>query len=473
MKNYKIYIAGDFCSTNNVLEIKNPYDNKVFAKTFIADKNDLDKAITKAQSVEYEMKNLSSFEVYEILMEISVRIKNEKEEFAKIISMESGKPIRYALGEVERAIQTFIIAAEESKRIPTEHISLDWTKAGKNKEGIVKYFPIGLIAGISPFNFPLNLAVHKIAPAIASRNCIILKPSRLTPLSCLKLAKIIDKTNLPKGAFSVLNMDRKLGNQLVTDERFKLLSFTGSPDVGWNMKKNAGKKRVLLELGGNAGVIISKIKDIKKVVKKCIIGSFAYSGQVCIHLQRIYIHKNIFDEFAKIFVEETKKINYGNPLNLETDISVMIDENNAKRAEEWVKEAEENGAKILYGGKRIENYLEPTVLTNTKSNMKVCALEVFAPVVILEKFDNFKKGIEFINNSDYGLQAGIFSDSLEEVNYAFQNLEVGGVISNDIPTFRVDNMPYGGVKNSGIGREGVKYAITEMMEIKLLVKNII
>ena len=473
MQTYKIYIGGEFRTTNKSFEVINPYNNEVFATSFLAEKKELEIAIIKAQKAEKKMQNLSSFERYEILMQIAEGIKNEKEIFARIISLEAGKPMRYALGEVDRAIQTFIIAGEETKRLPAEIISLDWTPSSKNKEGIVKYFPLGLVAGIAPFNFPLNLAIHKLAPAIASGNCMILKPARSTPLSVLKLAEVIDKTNLPKGAVSILPMDRIAGNQLVTDERFKLLSFTGSPEVGWEMKKNAGKKKIVLELGGNSGVIISNNIDIKKTVKKCIVGAFSYSGQVCIHLQRIYVNHNIFDEFVNEFVNETKNLKIGNPLDIETDVSVMIDENNSKRAESWIKEAEKNGAKILHGGNRKSTYLEPTILTNTKNTMKVCCEEVFAPVVIIEKFQTFEEAVDFVNDSNYGLQAGVFSDSIKEINYAFQNLEVGGVISGDIPTFRVDNMPYGGVKNSGLGREGIKYAIFEMLEPKLLVKDIL
>lgn len=471
MNQYKLYIGGEFVETGQKLLVTNPYDNSLVGETYIAGREQLENAIEKALLVKKQMRDLASWKKYKILNEVADKISAKKEDLALLLSKEAGKPLKYALGEIDRAIQVFKIAAEESKRLPKEYFSIDWTPAGEGKEGFVKYFPIGLISGIAPFNFPLNLAVHKIAPAIASGNPIILKPARSTPLSVLELAKIIDETDLPKGAFSVLPMDREAGNQLVTDERINMLSFTGSPEVGWKMKANAGKKKVALELGGNAGVVVSDNSDIDLAVKKCVAGSFAYSGQVCIHVQRIYVHENIFDEFINKFVESTKKLKFGTPEDPNTDISVMIDEGNAMRVESWVNEAVEEGAEILLGGKRKGTYFEPTVITSTKKEMKVCALEVFGPVVTIEKFTNFSDAIKNINDSDYGLQAGVFTNQINEMNEALNELEVGGIIINDVPTFRVDHMPYGGVKNSGFGREGIKYSISEMLEPKLLVKN--
>ena len=472
MKNYSIYLAGKFIKTETELLVKNPYDSSEIAVTYLANKAIVEQAIAKAVEVEDELKNMPIYKRYAILMQISNAIRNDKERLASVLSAESGKPMRYALGEIERAAQTFLVAAEESKRIPNEYLAIDWTPKGHGKEGIVKYFPIGLIAGISPFNFPLNLAVHKIAPAIATGNPIILKPARATPLSVLELAKIIDQTALPKAAVSILPMDRKSGNQLVTDTRIKKLSFTGSPEVGWYMKSQAGKKKVTLELGGNAGVIVSNKAAIDDAVKKCIVGSYAFSGQVCIHVQRIFVHTAIFDEFTKKMISATKALKIGNPNDIKTEVSAMIDEKNAIRVEEWVNDAKADGAKILCGGKRKGTFYEPTIITNTKPEMSVCRLEIFGPVVTIEKCETFKEGIEQINDSQYGLQAGVFTDSGSEINYAFNKLEVGGVIHNDIPTFRVDHMPYGGVKNSGFGREGVKYTMREMLEPKLLIKEI-
>ncbi|MEE4198895.1 MAG: aldehyde dehydrogenase family protein [Bacteroidales bacterium] len=471
MQDYKIYIGGEFCSTPRKLKVLTPFDNRVIAETYLAGKEELERAIVKAQSVKSVLRDMPSYKRYNILMHIADQLQEKRNDLALILAHEAGKPLKYAMGEINRAIQVFTVAAEEAKRLPREYVSIDWTAAGEKKEGLVKYFPVGIIAGIAPFNFPLNLAAHKIAPAIASGNAIIIKPARSTPLSVLELAKIIDQTDLPRGAFSVLPMDREAGNQLVTDERFSMLSFTGSPHVGWKMKANAGRKKVVLELGGNAGVIVSDQADLDLAVKKCLAGGYAYSGQVCIHVQRILVHEKIFDEFVDKFIAETRKLKFGAPQNEDTDISVMIDEENAQRVEEWVNEAMDAGAKILYGGKRKGAFYEPTVITNTNREMKVCALEVFGPVVTVEKFSEFAQAVQMINDSEYGLQAGVFTRLISEMNHSLNEIEAGGIIINDVPTFRVDHMPYGGIKNSGFGREGVKYAIQEMMEPRLLIKN--
>ena len=347
-----------------------------------------------------------------------------------------------------------------------EYMRLDWEPTGKGREGLVKYFPVGLVAGISPFNFPMNLAVHKIAPAIAAGCPIILKPASSTPLSTLELAMIIDKTALPKGAVSILPMNRTVGNLLVTDERFKLLTFTGSPVVGWKMKADAGKKKVVLELGGNAGVIVAKTADIEHAVKRCVVGAFAYAGQVCIHTQRIYVQKEIFKTFKESFVADARRLKEGQPQEMSTDISAMIDEENAVRVEEWVNQAKYEGAEMLCGGKRRGSFYEPTVLTNTHNNMNVSCREIFGPVVV-EQFESFAEAVDMVNDSIFGLQAGVFTNQVDEINYAFANLHVGGVIHNDVSLFRVDHMPYGGIEQSGMGREGVKYAIMDMMEAKI------
>ncbi len=468
---FEIYCAGEFQTTSEIVSVTNPYDGNEVAKTFLAGEAELNKAIEAAVRVADEMANIPSFTRYSILKQISEEILSLRQQFAELIALESGKPIRNALAEVDRSIQTFTIASEECKRLPAEYLSLDWTPAGAGKEGIVKYFPIGIVAGIAPFNFPLNLAVHKIAPAIAAGCPIVLKPSSITPLSTLMLARIIDKTDLPKGAVSILPMNRQTGNKMVTDERISLLSFTGSPEVGWKMKREAGKKKVVLELGGNAGVIISHATDIETAVKKCVTGSFSYSGQVCIHTQRIYVMKELFEAFAFRFVEKVKELKPGNPLDPDTDLAVMIDKTNAIRVENWVNEAVKGGATLLAGGKREGSFIQPTVLTDTNENMSVCSAEIFGPVVVIEPVNTFAEAIERINSGRFGLQAGVFTDSITEMNLAFNQLKVGGVIINDVPNFRVDHMPYGGIKDSGLGREGVKYAILDMMEAKLMVKN--
>jgi glyceraldehyde-3-phosphate dehydrogenase (NADP+) len=317
----------------------------------------------------------------------------------------------------------------------------------------------------------MNLAAHKIAPAMAAGCPIVLKPATATPLSTLELARIVDETPLPKGALSVIPMNRTTGKRLVTDERFKLLTFTGSPEVGWQMKREAGKKKVVLELGGNAGVIVTANADIDFAVKRCVIGGFAYSGQVCIHTQRIFAEKSVFNRFAEKFAEAARLLKPGDPLHPETQISVMIDESNARRVESWIKEAAKQGAAILCGGKRKGAYIEPTVLTGTKASMKVNCLEIFGPVVTVEPYADFEEALQSVNDTPFGLQAGVFTNRLEDINKAFDRLDVGGVIINDVPTFRVDHMPYGGIKDSGLGREGVKYAIFDMMEPKILVTD--
>jgi glyceraldehyde-3-phosphate dehydrogenase (NADP+) len=470
MEIYKIYAGGEFIATENKLNICNPFNGEVFAQTYLADKAVLEKSIKAAEKALPIMKQLPSYKKYSILMEIAAVMKSNERHLAEVLAMEACKPMKYAIGEIARAIQTIIVAAEEAKRLPGEYLSMDWTVAGKGKEGWVKYFPIGIVAGIAPFNFPINLAMHKIAPAIAAGCPVILKPASSTPLSTLEFAKIVDKTSLPKGALSILPMDRQAGNQLVTDERFKLLSFTGSPEVGWKMKADAGKKKVVLELGGNAGVIVSKTADIELAVAKSVMGGFAYSGQVCIHAQRIYVQADIFEMFSEKFAAAVKMLKVGSPLDEHTDISAMIDENNAKRLEEWVNDAINSGAKVICGGDRKGTYYPPTILTDTHKDMKVCALEVFGPVVCLEAYIHFQDAIDAINDSSYGLQAGVFTNAIDEMNLAFSQLEVGGVIINDVPTFRVDHAPYGGIKDSGLGREGVKYAIHDMMEAKILIK---
>lgn len=464
-------IGGEFRELTTTYEVVSPINCQIIAKCSLAGNKELEEAIAAAQAIESEMGQMASYKKQEILFGIVAGLTAEREELAKTLCLEAGKPLKYALGEIDRTIQTFRVAAEECKRLPAEYIQLDWTPAGEGKEGIVKYFPVGIVAGIAPFNFPMNLVAHKVAPAIAAGCPIILKPARSTPLSALSLARIAYNAGLPKGAFSVLPMDRIAGNQLVTDPRFALLTFTGSPQVGWKMKEQAGKKRIVLELGGNAGVAVSESANISLAAAKCVVGAFAYSGQVCIHTQRILVHQSVFEQFTSEFISLTKKIKIGDPLDINTDFSVMIDSQNAERVEDWINEAVANGANVLAGGKRTGNMVEPTILTNTKPQMKVCALEVFGPVVSIEPFDEFSSAISQINNSDFGLQAGVFTNNLDEQNYAFSYLKVGGVIINDVPTFRVDHMPYGGIKNSGFGREGVRFAMLDMLEPKLLVKN--
>ncbi len=469
-KNYSIYSAGKFITSNHILDVHNPFDHYLVATTYLADKVILEETITEALSVKEELQNLSSQKKHNILKQISDELFSNRNYLAEILSLESAKPIKFALAEIDRSAYTFLIAAEESIKDKTEYLSLNRINNTDQREGIVEYFPIGLIAGIAPFNFPMNLAVHKIAPAIASGCPIILKPATRTPLSCLELAKIIDRTELPKGTVSILPMDRETGNLLVTDERFKLLSFTGSPDIGWKMKAESGKKKVVLELGGNAATIITPSADLKDALPKSLMGAFAYSGQICIHAQRFIVHSSLYEIVVNKLKSLSQNLISGNPLDAATDISNMIDEANAIRVEKWIHEAIEQGAQLVCGGKRTGSYVEPTILTNCNHTMKVYSEEIFGPVVCINKYETIEDAILQANNTKFGLQCGVFTNDTNELNKCFKQIEVGGVIHNHVPTLRYDQMPYGGVKDSGLGREGVKYAMLDMLEPKILVK---
>ncbi len=471
MKEYPIYVAGQFRRTDKPLEVCAPHDGQVFARTWLAGAAELEEAIGAAEVAREPLADLPGYERSRLLALVADGLEARRGELALDLAREAAKPLRYALGELDRAIQTFRVASEECRRLPDELLSLDWTPAGQGREGIVRHFPLGLVAGIAPFNFPLNLAVHKIAPALAAGCPIVLKPARKTPLSVLNLAQVLHAVGWPAGSVSILPMDRQAGDQLVTDPRFHLLSFTGSPQVGWDLKARAGKKKVALELGGNAGTIVAQSAELDWAVARCLVGAFAYSGQVCIHAQRIYVHESLFEEFARRFVEGAQRLRAGDPLDEQTEIAAMIDHENASRVQEWVDEAVGQGARLLCGGKAQGSYFPPTVLTDTLRGMKVCCMEVFGPVAVLERFSDFGQALDWVNDSDFGLQAGLFTDSQRELDLAFRRLRVGGLVHNDSPIFRVDHMPYGGLKDSGLGREGVRYAMREMMEPRLLVKS--
>ncbi len=471
-KTYPIYLAGQFITSKKELPVVNPFDGAVWTTTYLASVDDLEEAIKKGLQVQGELKKLPSRIKSETLLHIAAQLKERKEEFAEAMARESAKPLFFARAEVDRAIATFTDGAEEAKRIYGEWMGLDRTPAGDNHEAIVRHFPIGLIAAIAPFNFPLNLVAHKLAPAIAAGCPIILKPASKTPISALLLAELIAETALPKGAVSILPMDREVGDKLVTDDRFKLLTFTGSPDVGWDMKTRAGKKKVVLELGGNAAVVVAPTANVEKMLPKLTSAVFGQSGQSCIHTQRLFVHESLKEKVVNHLIQEAQKLEYGDPLKDGVLFSSMIDAKNTERVNSWVVEAVSEGAKILYGGTRLgETGFMPTILTNTTKEMKVCSREAFAPVVVVESYINFKEVIAKVNDSNFGLQAGIFTNDLSEVNYAYEHLDVGGVIINNVSNYRIDHMPYGGVKDSGIGREGVRYAIEDMTELKVLVIN--
>jgi glyceraldehyde-3-phosphate dehydrogenase (NADP+) len=418
------------------------------------------------------MASLPSHQKAEILRNVAETIQANREDLARTITLENGKPVQESRSEVDRAALTFRIASEETSRIGGEFISLDRNKLSEGRWGITRRFSCGPVFGITPFNFPLNLVVHKIAPAIAAGNPILLKPASKTPISALMLGEIILDSGIPEGCLSILPCGSKIAEKIVMDERIKVLSFTGSASVGWQLKKLANEKRVLLELGGNAGVVIDRECDLEYAIARCVTGSFSYAGQVCISVQRVYVHKDIFDDFVEKFTQKVRGLRMGDPLDDANHLGPMIDEENLARVEAWVNEAKAAGAKVITGGKRHSNLYEPTVILDTTPQMKVSCMEVFAPVVTITKIDDFKDGLNAVNESVYGLQAGVFTNNLKNAFLAFEALEVGGVIVNDVPAYRVDHMPYGGVKMSGFGREGLKYAIEEMTEIRLMALNI-
>jgi glyceraldehyde-3-phosphate dehydrogenase (NADP+) len=470
-REYPFYCAGEWRTSPQRLEIRNPYNDELVGVTFNATEQDFEDAVTAAQRAFEVTRRLQSYERAEILLRLAEGLRRRQEEFARLIAQEAGKPIRDARVEVQRGIFTLTTAAEEAKRIGGEVIPLDLMAYSQGRFGFTRRFPIGPIAGISPFNFPLNLALHKIAPALASGNTILLKPPSRDPLTMLTFAELLDEAGVPKGAVSIMPMDRTVGDRLVTDERFKLLTFTGSPDVGWDLKARAGKKKVVLELGGNAGVIVDRTANLDVAIPRIRTGAFAYAGQVCISVQRVFVHRARWDEFVERFVEDVKKIKMGDPLDEATDLGPMIDDKAARRTQDWVESAVAEGAKVLVGGKAEGRFFQPTVLVDAPKWHPVCSREAFAPLVVLFPFDDFEQALAEVNDSAYGLQAGVFTSSLEHALRAFEVLEVGGVIINDIPTFRIDHMPYGGVKDSGLSREGLRYAIEDMTELRLLVFN--
>ncbi len=469
--NKKILIGGEWSIATESFTVKSPYTKEVLAEVSAANADETEEAISFAESASKEMRKLARFQIAKGLRKIADGIEERKKEFAETIVSESAKPIIYARGEVERAIATFAWAASEAERFAGEVIPVDTQPGGRDKTAWTKRVPRGVIYGITPFNFPLNLVAHKVAPALAAKNSIIIKSSEKTPLTSLLLGEVFQNSGLPKSALQIVPMDVKHIETVLGDERVNMISFTGSAAVGWKLKNTVNKKFIALELGGNAPVIIDQSANIEKSLSRNTVGAFAYSGQVCISVQRIYIHEKLFDEWTASFIERAKNLQKGNPLDEKTQLSVMIDEKAAERASGWISEAVENGAEVLCGDQREGAMLDATILTKTNSEMRVVSQEVFAPVVIVEKFSDFDEAVALSNQSEYGLQAGVFTNDLKNADYAAENLEFGGVIINDVPTFRVDNMPYGGVKSSGFGREGLRYAMEEMSEMRLIVLN--
>jgi acyl-CoA reductase-like NAD-dependent aldehyde dehydrogenase len=455
------------------MEITSPFDGMVAGKTFEATATHLEKAIQSAVRSFEITRRLPGYERHRILDRVSEGIAAQREEFARVMALEAGKPLKAARTEVDRAIFTFHVAAEETLRIGGEWMSLDWQPAAEGRTAILRDFPLGPIAAITPFNFPLNLVAHKVAPAIAAGCTMVLKPAPKAPLCALMLAELVERAGWPAGALNMLSLANAEAEKMAADRRFKLLTFTGSGNVGWMLKSKAGKKRVLLELGGNAAVIVYSDTDVEYAAERCVLGGFSHAGQSCISVQRIYVHRPIAERFTSTLIERVGKLRVGDPLDESTDVGPMISEAAAKRAELWVQEAQQGGARVLTGGNRNGAILTPAVLTGTKPEMRVNCEEVFAPVVVVEPYDDFSDAIATVNGSSYGLQAGVFTHDSRKIHQACETLEVGAVIVNDTPTFRMDQMPYGGTKDSGVGREGLRYAMKEMMEPKLLVFNVL
>ncbi len=467
---HPIFLAGRWVESPEILTIEDPArPGEPAGRTYLATPDQYEEAVEAAVAAFEVTRTMPAYERAAILHRISDGLLTRRDEFGRLIARESGKPIRDALGEVDRAALTFRLGAEEAERIGGELIPLDLNAASRGRVGITRRFPAGPVAAISPFNFPLNLAAHKLAPAIAAGCPVVLKPPSKDPLTMLTVAEIIEEAGAPAGSVSILPMGRELGDRLVTDERFAVLTFTGSPAVGWDMKARAGKKRVVLELGGNAGVIVDQTADLDWAVGRIIVGAFSYAGQICISVQRIFVHDDVFDAFVAKLSAAAAALRLGDPLDPATDLGPMVDEKAALRTQVWVDEAVAMGGRVLLGGTADGTFFPPTILVDTPVEARVCSEEAFAPLVVLFRFSDFEDALRGVNASAFGLQAGVFTNDLGQGFAAFERLEVGGVILNDVPTYRIDNMPYGGVKDSGLGREGVRYAINDMTEIRILV----
>lgn len=468
----KLFINGEWLEGKEFADLFSPYSEEKIAEIPQATEAQVQAAIDAAYENRGVMANLTAYERAEILEKLVDLLTENRLKAAEIISLESAKPLKFSLGEVDRTIETYKFAAEEAKRLHGEMIPMDAARTGANRLAYTLREPIGVVAAITPFNFPLNLVAHKIGPAIAAGNTVVLKPASQTPLSAIFIAELLEQAGLPKGALNLITgSGRLVGDQLVTSDQVSMVTFTGSPEVGIGIRNKAGLKKVALELGSNAGLIIDDGANFEKVIPKCVTGAFSNQGQVCISVQRIYVHENLFESFKVKFKAATEKLVLGDPMNEATDVSTLIAKKEVERAKEWIDEAVAGGGKVVVGGEVENHILQPTILTDVAADLKVSCQEVFAPIVIVNPIKSVDEGIAAINDSKYGLQAGIFTNDIETAMHASRKLEVGGVMINDIPTYRVDQMPYGGVKQSGNAREGLKYTIEEMTEMKLVVWN--
>jgi len=468
-ESYPFYLANEAKSPNADLLVTDKYTGKPVTKVAMADAATIDQAIAAAVEAVEPMRQLAPYERQAVLNHCVRRFTERSEELAYSLCIEAGKPIKDSRGEVSRLIDTFRIAAEESVRITGEVMNLEIAPRARGYRGMYQRVPIGPCSFISPFNFPLNLAAHKIAPALAVGCPFVLKPASRTPIGAITIGEVLAETDLPKGAFSILPCRRDGADMFTTDDRLKLLSFTGSPAVGWALKARAGKKPVVLELGGNAACVVDRDADLEDAVSRIVVGAFYQSGQSCIGVQRIIIHDSIYEALKERLVEETKKLVAGDPQDESTFIGPMIAVSEAERLESWIASALDAGGKLLCGGWRDGAMLEATLLEEVPKDHQLCTSEAFGPVAILSRFSNFDDALTEVNESDFCLQAGIFTRDIYKIQRAWDTLEVGGVIIGDVPSWRVDNMPYGGVKDSGLGREGIRFAMEDMTELRHLV----
>ncbi len=467
---HRLLIDGKWIEEKETMPVIDKYSGDTIGMVPVASRETVGKAIAAAYAAFPTYSRLPAHKRFRILEKASQLLAKHQDEIATIICREAGKAWKYSIGEVTRAVETFQFSAEEAKRVPGETIPMDASVAGENRVGFYLRCPVGVVSAITPFNFPLNLVAHKVGPALAAGCTLVLKPASTTPLTAIRLGEILEEAGLPPGAFNVVvGPGGTVGEWLTTDPRVAKISFTGSPPVGEAIIRKAGLKKVTMELGNNSGTIIEPDANLDAAIPRCAVSAFANSGQVCISLQRLYVHKSIAKEFTKRFVETTAKLKVGNPLDKDCEVGPMIDEGEAKRAESWIREAVSEGAKVLIGGKREGRMLYPTVLVDARPEMKVMCQEAFAPLVSIYEYDTFEDAVAMVEDSPYGLQAGVYTNDLRKAMHAVDRINVGGVMINDTSIFRVDHMPYGGNKLSGLGREGVRFAVEEMTNIKMVV----
>jgi len=467
----ELWINGAWQAGERYAELRSPYSGEVIAEVAEAGVRETERAIAAAEAAAPVMAALPAHERTAILSRVADRIEREAESFALQLAREAAKPLRTARGEVARAVQTYRFAAMEASRIHGETVPLDAAPGGEGRIAYTMRKPLGVVGAITPFNFPLNLVAHKVGPAIAAGNTVVLKPASQTPLSALALGPIFAEAGLPAGALNVVpGPGSVVGEALVRDPRVKAVSFTGSPEVGIALRSKAGLKRVTLELGSNSALIIDgTVRLTDELIRRCVAGAFSFAGQICISIQRIYVHDSLYEAFVQRLADEAGKLVIGDPADEATDLSALIHAGEVRRMDEWVASAVARGAQVARGGRPwSETVYEPTVLTNVPPDEAISCREAFGPVVCVDRFDSLDEVIDRVNDSRYGLQAGLYTNDLGAAMRAADRLEVGGVMINDFPTFRVDNMPYGGVKESGVGREGVRYAVEELTELKLV-----